>query len=38
MLHMRKYGMNTTVLGSENIVNHISSEILNNYPKANQPQ
>ena len=37
MLHMRKYEVNTTVLWSD-IVNHMSSEILNNYPKANQPQ
>jgi hypothetical protein len=38
MLHMRKYEVNTTVLWSDDIVNHMSSEILNSYPKANQPQ
>ena len=38
MLHMRKYEVNTTVLWRYDIVNHMSSEILNNYPKANQPQ
>jgi hypothetical protein len=38
MLHMRKYEVNTTVLWSDDNVNHMSSEILNNYPKANQPQ